>query len=241
LNGILNGIDTTLWDPSNDPHLPEPFSARKMKGKTAAREKLLDRFGLKLGSKKPIFSSISRLVPQKGLDVVARIVPQLVEGGGVFILLGSGQPSLEAAFLGLARDFPESVAVRIGFDEPLAHVIEAGSDFFLMPSRFEPCGLNQMYSQRYGTVPIVTATGGLADSVTDWQPKRKAGTGIVAASCTRPALTQAVRRAFKLHADSEALQQVRARGMACDFSWSCAAVAYETVYARALGTDIASP
>jgi starch synthase len=235
LTGILNGIDTALWDPARDPHLPEKFSAGRMTGKKASRTLVLERYGIEAGPKQPVFACISRLVPQKGLDVVARLVPELVERGGVFLLLGSGQPELEAQFRALAAAHPGQVGVHIGFDEPLAHLIEAGADFFLMPSRFEPCGLNQMYSQRYGTVPIVTRTGGLADSVEDWNEQTGEGTGIVAEACTHAALQAAVERAFKLYANARALRELRKAGMKRDFSWAAAAQAYEMVYQRALG------
>jgi starch synthase len=240
VSGILNGIDMALWDPARDPHLPAPFSAAKPAGKKASRALVLERYGIEAGPGQPVFACISRLVPQKGLDVVARVVPRLVARGGVFLLLGSGQPELEGQFRALAAAHPGQVGVRIGFDEPLAHLIEAGSDFFLMPSRFEPCGLNQMYSQRYGTVPIVTRTGGLADSVDDWNARTGAGTGIVAPACMLPALQKAVERAFKLYADAKALRAVRRAGMGRDFSWAAAARAYEAVYERALGIQPAS-
>lgn len=235
LTGILNGIDTGGWDPAADPHLEHPFSAGRMAGKKKNRAALLERFGLEAGPKAPVFACISRLVPQKGLDLVAELAPEIVSRGGCLVLLGSGQKELEDAFAALAAAHPRQVGVRIGFDEPLAHLIEAGADFFLMPSRFEPCGLNQMYSQRYGTVPVVTATGGLADSVQDWDPARDAGTGLVAPRATREDLAAQVVRAFGLMHRPAALAGLRKRGMAADFSWSAAARAYETVYQQALG------
>jgi len=240
VEGILNGIDVRLWNPERDPHLPENFSAARPGGKKKCREALLERFGLEAGVKAPVFAAVSRLVEQKGLDVVARTVPALVEQGGFFVLLGSGAPDLEKAFVRLAGDCPGRAAVRIGFDEPLAHLIEAGADFFLMPSRFEPCGLNQMYSQRYGTIPIVTRTGGLADSVEDMDLKKGTGTGLVVPSCTRAALAKGVERAFRLYQDRTALKAARRRGMERDFSWKGAARAYERVYARVLGIQPAS-
>lgn len=240
VKGILNGIDVQLWDPEQDPYLPEHFSAARPGGKKKCRAALLKRFGLEAKAKAPVFAAVSRLVEQKGLDVVAQVLPTIVKLGGFFVLLGSGKPELEQAFIRLARDWPRQVAVQIGFDEPLAHLTEAGADFFLMPSRFEPCGLNQMYSQRYGTIPIVTRTGGLADSVEDIQLKKGTGTGLVIASCTRAALSKAVERAFQLYADRTALKAARRRGMERDFSWNGAARAYEHVYASVLGIPPAS-
>lgn len=240
VEGILNGIDVAAWDPATDPHLPERFSAGRLAGKKVCREALLGEMKLNGKRKGPVFAVVSRLVPQKGLDVVAAVVPDLVRRGGSLVVLGSGAPELEQAFTALAATYPEAVAVRIGFDEGLAHRIEGGADFFLMPSRFEPCGLNQMYSQRYGTVPVVTPTGGLADSVTDWDEASGTGTGIVAKACTVDAVGEAVARAFRLYGQAKALRGVRLSGMKRDFSWSPAAAAYERVYARVNGTQPAS-
>lgn len=238
--GILNGIDVQAWNPETDPHLPEHFSVRRLAGKKTCKEKLLKDFKLASGGKGPLFAVISRLVPQKGLDGVAEVVPEMVQRGGQFILLGSGLPEWEGKFRALAETHPEQVGVRIGFDEGLAHRIEAAADFFLMPSRFEPCGLNQMYSQRYGTVPIVTRTGGLADSVADWDEATGAGTGIVVESCHPDALRAGLERAWRLYRKAGALRTVRLAGMKRDFSWFSAAAAYEEVYRSALGEPIAT-
>jgi len=241
LTGILNGIDEEVWNPGKDSRIEQTYGPGDWEAKEACRGRLLKSFGLKPSKQAgPVFACISRLVPQKGLDLVAKALPDIVSAGGTFVLLGSGQRTLEQKFLELAREHSGSVAVRIGFDEKLAHQIEAGADFFLMPSRFEPCGLNQMYSQRYGTIPIVHRTGGLADSVEDWQPRKKRGGGLVFSPCTKAALAKAVGRAFQLRADPEAWDRIRRQAMARDFSWTAAARAYEDVYRRACGMEPAS-
>ena len=241
LTGILNGIDDGAWNPGKDPWIEQVYGPGDWKAKEACRDRLLKACGLKPSKQTgPVFACISRLVPQKGLDLVAKVIPDLVSEGGTFVLLGSGQKALEERFLDLARVHSGSVAVKIGFDEKLAHQIEAGADFFLMPSRFEPCGLNQMYSQRYGTIPIVHRTGGLADSVEDWQPRKKKGGGLVFSPCTKAALAKVVGRAFQLRADPDAWDRIRRQAMARDFSWTPAARAYEDIYRRACGMEPAS-
>lgn len=238
LTGILNGIDDKIWNPQSDPWIEQTYGPGDWEGKEVCRNRLLKSFGMKPAKVTgPLFACISRLVPQKGLDLVVKVVPEIVSAGGAVVVLGSGQPDLEEKFLGLAAAHPASVGVRIGFDEKLAHAIEAGADFFLMPSRFEPCGLNQMYSQRYGTIPVVHRTGGLADSVEDWNPRKKTGAGLVFSPCTKAALSKAVGRAFQLRADPVAWDRIRSRAMERDFSWATAARAYEAVYRRACGME----
>ncbi|MDX6767707.1 MAG: glycogen synthase GlgA [Candidatus Methylacidiphilales bacterium] len=238
LNGILNGIDEAAWNPATDAFLRETYGPGDWEAKKACRARLLKAVGLDAERVTgPVFACISRLVPQKGLDLVAKVAPELAAQGGALVVLGSGLPQLEKKFLALAAEHPESLAVEIGFNEKLAHRIEAGADFFLMPSRFEPCGLNQMYSQRYGTIPIVHRTGGLADSVEDWRPRKKSGTGIVFAPCTTAALSKAIRRAFLVYGDPVAWDLIRRRAMARDFSWSAAAKSYEQIYRRVCGLE----
>jgi starch synthase len=178
--GILNGIDYDQWDPARDPYIPEPYDARNLSGKRAAKRALLDRFGLaadRSALERPLVGLISRLVDQKGFDLVAGIADELAGLDASFVLLGTGDRRYEDLWLALAARHPDRVAAKIGFDEPLAHLIEAGADLFLMPSRFEPCGLNQMYSLRYGTVPVVRAVGGLVDTVRNYNPRTGEGTG----------------------------------------------------------------
>jgi len=241
LSGILNGIDDRIWNPSTDPWIAKTYGPGEWEGKEECRTRLLKSVGLKPSKVDgPVFASISRMVPQKGLDLVVRVVPEIVAQGGACILLGSGQPELEKKFLELARSHPQAVSVKIGFDEKRAHEIEAGADFFLMPSRFEPCGLNQMYSQRYGTIPIVHDTGGLADSVEDWNGRKKTGGGLVFSPCTKAALSKAVGRAFQLWKDPVDWDRIRRQAMARDFSWARAARDYEAIYCRACGMEPAS-
>ncbi|HEY9198689.1 MAG TPA: glycogen synthase GlgA, partial [Gammaproteobacteria bacterium] len=167
LSGILNGADYALWDPAADPLLEQHFSRKSLKGKAGNKQALQMQFDLPAAPKLPLFAHIGRLVAQKGIDLLLEILPQLMERPLQLVILGSGQADLEAALRAAQRDYPDRLGIRIGYDEVLAHRIEAGADAFLMPSRFEPCGLNQIYSLRYGTLPIVRRTGGLADTVTD--------------------------------------------------------------------------
>ena len=180
LVGILNGIDYDLWDPARDPHLPVPFDASNVQGKLAAKKRLLELSGLPTDPEaldRPLVGLISRLVDQKGFDLLAAVGDELPRLDASFVMLGSGERRYEDLWLGLAARYPRLIAAKIGFDEGLAHLIEGGSDLFLMPSRFEPCGLNQMYSLRYGTVPVVRATGGLYDTVRNFDPVSGTGTG----------------------------------------------------------------
>jgi starch synthase len=224
LTGILNGIDTALWNPRDDPHLPAHYKVRSMAGKAACKRQLQIDLGLEQVADRPLFGVVSRFTEQKGLDWVAEIAPALIASGAQLAVLGSGDAALEAAFRALAQAHPGQIATVIGYDEGLAHRIEAGADFFLMPSRFEPCGLNQMYSQRYGTPPIVHATGGLADTVEDGV------TGFVFPSASAPALWLAIQRALDLYTRKAKLTAMRTAGMKRDFSWENSARAYAGVY-----------
>ncbi len=237
LSGILNGIDTTIWDPATDPHIAAHYDASALAGKQRCREALLERFGLEAEAEDPLFGVVSRFAWQKGLAVLADIVPALVRLGVRLIVLGSGDPDLAVRFQELAVRFPDNVAVYVGFEPPLSHMVEAGADAFLMPSRYEPCGLNQMYSMRYGTLPIVHAVGGLADTVVD------VGTGTPVADATgfsfdelTPAgLLLACRRAVRLYRENRrAWKAVMLEGMRREFGWAPAAQAYRDAYVRAL-------
>jgi starch synthase len=229
LQGILNGIDILEWDPARDPHLVQPYDSKRLEGKLANKRALQERLGLPQDDA-PLFGVVARLTEQKGVDLIAAIAPALVELPGRLAVLGRGEPRYEEALGELARAYPDSISVTIAFDESLAHQIEAGADLFLMPSRFEPCGMNQMYSQRYGTVPIVHATGGLADSVTDYgQP---GGTGFVFAEETAEGLMDAVRRAIDVFRNPPAWRKLQEAGMARDFSWDNSARQYLEIYRR---------
>jgi starch synthase len=233
----LNGIDVDEWNPSRDPFLPEPFEAVNLSGKRAAKREVLTRYGLPIDDaalERPLIGMISRMVGQKGLDLIADVAPGLLALNASYAVLGTGEARYETLWTGLAAQAPDRVGVRIGFDESLAHLIEGGADMFLMPSRFEPCGLNQMYSMRYGTIPIVHAVGGLADTVQDFNPRRKNATGFVFQEYSGEALLSALHRAvtvFSNKARWEALQQA---GMRLDHSWDRSAREYVKIYERAL-------
>jgi starch synthase len=229
LTGILNGIDVAEWDPATDPHLPAHYSARSLAGKARCKAALQRELGLAARPDVPLLTMVSRLAEQKGVDLLAAALPELLGRDVQLAILGSGDPGYEDALAAAARARPGRMAVEIGFDEGLAHRMEAGGDAFLMPSRFEPCGLNQMYSLRYGTVPIVRAVGGLEDTVEDYDGWNR-GTGFKFREYTPGALLLAVRRALDAHRDRRAWRGLVARGMAQDFSWDRSAQSYETLY-----------
>jgi starch synthase len=232
--GILNGIDYDQWDPQRDPYLPTPYSATKLDGKAAARQELLARYGLGTAAAgRPVIGMISRQVDQKGLDLLAELAEELPRLEATFVVLGSGERRYEDFWLALATRHPDRFGVKIGFDEPLSHLIEGGSDLFLMPSRFEPCGLNQMYSLRYGTVPLVHATGGLADTVRNFDPSTGAGTGFCFDDYSSQALLDTLRWALATYRDRGSWVRMQRAGMAEDFSWDASARQYVKVYERA--------
>ena len=236
LEGILNGIDVASWNPRTDPALAATYDADSLERKTLNTAALRSRFELAARTDLPLAGMVSRLVSQKGLDIVVDAAERIVELPMQLVIFGTGEPEIESALLALARRLPGRIAVRLGFDEELSHLVEAGADMFLMPSRFEPCGLNQMYSQRYGTPPIVRRTGGLADSVIDCTPATladKTATGFVFDEPTAQALFSAVRRARDAWEDRTLWRQIQVSGMARDFSWDTSARRYLELY-RAL-------
>jgi starch synthase len=231
LIGILNGIDTETWDPERDEFLPAPYSAGDLSNKRAAKTAVLERYRLPVDERtmrRPIVGMISRMVEQKGLDLIAAIGGEIPGLEATFIVLGTGDSRYEALWRELAAAYPDRIGAQIGFDEPLAHLIEGGADMFLMPSRFEPCGLNQMYSLRYGTVPIVRAVGGLADTVEDGI------TGFVFAEYTAEALLQALNRALGAFQDPQTWRALQLAGMKQDHSWDRSAREYVRIYERAI-------
>ncbi len=234
LTGILNGIDVEAWDPSRDPHLPAHYDARDLSGKAACKAALQRELGLSVRPDVPLVGLVGRLATQKGLDLVAAALPDLLAHDVQIALLGSGERRYEEAFARAAADRPDRMAARIGFDEGLAHRIEAGADLFLMPSRYEPCGLNQMYSLRYGTVPVVRAVGGLEDTVDDYDGWR-GGTGFKFRAYTPQALLLAVRRALDVYPDVRTWRGLMERGMAQDNSWAHSAERYEALYRQLAG------
>ena len=247
LVGILNGIDTEQWDPERDPFLPMPYNAATLAGKAAAKAAVLARFDLPvttitaISTGRPLVGMISRMVDQKGLDLIAALADDLPLLDASFVVLGTGEARYQDLWTRLAAAHPDRIGVRIGFDESLAHLIEAGADIALMPSRFEPCGLNQMYSLRYGTVPVVRAVGGLADTVTDYAPSRRTSTGFVFEPYTPAALLEALSRALALYRDRRKWGALQATGMKQDHSWDRSAREYVKIYERALRTRTARP
>jgi starch synthase len=236
LIGILNGIDYDQWDPARDRYLSVPYDASHMEGKDAAKRQVLETFGLPAAGdirRRPLVAMISRLVDQKGLDLIAEVADELPSLDATFVMLGTGEQRYEDLLRTLARRYPQRIGVRIGFDEPLAHLIEAGADLFLMPSRFEPCGLNQMYSLRYGTVPLVRAVGGLYDTVRDFDTASGQGTGFTFDEYSGSALLSTLRRALSAYQDWRLWQRIRIEGMRQDFSWAASARAYTAAYERA--------
>jgi starch synthase len=235
LLGILNGVDYTEWRADENPFLPHPFSKSDLRGKADSKLALQQELRLPPAAQIPLFGNISRLVDQKGSDLLLGALAEMLATHMQFVLLGSGSPALENAFKDLARRYPEKVAVRIGYDHPLSHRIEAGCDFFLMPSRFEPCGLNQMYSLHYGTIPIVRGTGGLDDSVIDLTEDLDQANGIKFHESSVRALAKAIRKALVLYEEPDLLRRYRENAMSADFSWEQTAREYIEVYRRTLG------
>jgi len=235
LTGILNGVDTDAWAPARDPFLAARYDAAQLERKAANARALRDELGLAARADAPLIGMVARLVEQKGADLVAAIAPALVGEGAQLAVLGQGEARFEEALRRLAAEHQGAIAVRIGFDEGLAHRIEAGADLFLMPSRFEPCGLNQLYSMRYGTPPVVRRTGGLADSVRDPdEAPLSEATGFVFDAADPAALLGAVRRALAAFRDSGNWRRLQINGMRADFSWRASARAYIAVYRNAI-------
>jgi starch synthase len=233
--GILNGVDYQEWDPRRDPHLTVHFGPSDLHGKILNKQRLLSSTGLTIDARTPLISMVSRLAEQKGIDLLVDALPTVLQErqNFGFLVLGSGDDRYAAFFTNLARRFPTRVVFRSGYDESLAHLIEAGSDMFLMPSRYEPCGLNQMYSLRYGTIPIVRKTGGLADSVQHFDPRTGEGTGIVFNDYDPPAVRWGIDTALDWFANHESWSRLMQNAMAQDFSWGRQTQQYEQIY-RAL-------
>lgn len=236
LVGVVNGIDTDVWNPATDPHLPVRYSAMDLQGKQACKSALQREMKLPV-TDVPLLAVVSRLSAQKGLDLVTEIVPELMSLDVQLVLLGTGDASAEAQWRSLHARYPNQIGVRIGFDEGLAHRIEAGADLFLMPSRYEPCGLNQLYSLRYGTVPIVRRTGGLADTVIPYTPmalKDARSTGFVFGEASPDALLYTVLLALQVYKNKSEWRALMQAGMKTDVSWARSAKAYEGAYRQTL-------
>lgn len=232
-SGILNGIDRSRWDPAADPYLPAPYTADDLAGKAAAKRALLEQAGLERSAKafaRPLIGMVSRLTDQKGFDLIAAAADRLMALDAAWVLLGSGEWRYEEMWRSLAARHPDRVATVIGYDERLEHLIQAGADALLMPSRFEPCGLNQLNSQRYGTLPIVRATGGLDDTVVDAGPAGRRSTGFKFVEYTADGLVGAVVRALAAFATPKRWHRMQANAMRQDYSWDISAREYVKVY-----------
>ena len=230
LHGILNGVDYGEWDPRHDTWIAHPFSPEDLSGKQQCKAGLQAALGLPVDPGVTVIGVVSRLAEQKGLDLLEQIAPALLQRPVQLVILGRGESRLESTFQNLAAAHPQKMSARIDFDNTVAHQIEAGSDLFLMPSRYEPCGLNQMYSLRYGTVPVVRDTGGLADSVVDVDQAPDQGTGFKFGPAAGESLLRAIDRALQLKSDAPAWQSLMQRGMRADFSWSRSAQQYRRLY-----------
>lgn len=233
LSGIINGIDTHVWNPETDPQITQNYDKNSLTKKVKNKTALQKRLGLPVDPDLPLFGLIGRLVDQKGIDLVLHCLKEMIAMPLQFALLGSGDKSIQVRLQDFARLYPEKISINIGYDEKLAHEIEAGSDMFLMPSRFEPCGLNQMYSQRYGTLPIVRKTGGLADTVVDTLPetiKNGSASGFVFKDASSGALLETIKRGLVLHANRPLWEQLQRNAMSKDFSWENSAKHYMALY-----------
>ncbi len=233
LTGILNGVDYSIWNTNENSYIPANYSAEDLAGKKICKKHLQETFALPVKPNIPILGVVSRLAWQKGMDLILEVLPEILKNNQLqFVLLGSGDSQLENKFLKMAKEFPDQVGVKIGFGQALAHAIEAGIDIFLMPSRYEPCGLNDKYSLKYGSIPVVHLTGGLADSVIDYQKNPTEGTGFSFSEFEHKVFGQTILSALKLFQSKSAWKEMMKRGMQLDFSWSKAAEKYIQVYNR---------
>jgi starch synthase len=233
LSGIINGIDADQWNPETDSNISERYDFSTINKKQLNKTALQNKHSLPVDNNIPVFALISRLVEQKGIDLVLECLPEMLALPLQFVLLGSGDKRFEQQLSHFAETYPDKMAITLGYDEGLAHLIEAGADIFLMPSRFEPCGLNQLYSQRYGTIPIVRKTGGLADTVVDTLPEtlsNNTATGFVFNEATSGTLMETIKRALIVYSQPEAWKQLQAGGMQKDYSWNKSAKEYMALY-----------
>jgi len=240
LVGILNGVDYSAWNPAKDAFLPAKYSAKDLSGKLLCKQDLLKAFGLPDIPGRPIVGIVSRFADQKGFDLIAEVAPEIMREDMALVVLGTGDKKYEELFQTLAIAYPDRVGVKIAYDNAIAHKVEAGSDIFLMPSRYEPCGLNQIYSLKYGTVPIVRATGGLDDTIELFDLEHGTGTGFKFWDYTGGALLYTIRQALHHFADERIWKRIQLNGMEKDFSWKTPAAEYVKLYeaartARGLG------
>jgi starch synthase len=240
LHGILNGLDGDMWDPGTDAAIEKPFSADRPEGRAECRPALRQELGLE-ASPGPIAGIVTRMAAQKGLDVVLAALPELLADDGQLAVLGSGDAAIEQAFAAAAARHPGRVSVTLGYREDLARRIYAGADLFLMPSRYEPCGLGQLIALRYGCIPVVRRTGGLADTVVEFDPPTRSGTGFLFDELSPDALVAAVRRARAVRRDPEVWSALVRNAMRQDFSWDASARQYVTLYRKAMRVHASHP
>jgi len=234
VSGILNGVDYEVWSPQTDTFIKAHYSPDDLSGKQACKQDLLASFGVTNPNLRlPVIGIVSRFAAQKGFDLIAQVIERLAREEMIIVALGTGDKEYEDLFRRMNQQFPQKILVRIGFDNALAHKIEAGSDMFLMPSRYEPCGLNQIYSLKYGTVPVVRATGGLDDTIEPWDPRTRRGTGFKFSDYTGDALLATIRQALAAFKDQTGWQTLMRNGTAKDFSWANSAREFVRVYEKA--------
>ncbi len=233
VTGILNGVDYNVWSPQKDTFIKAQYSPDDLSGKLSCKQDLLAAFGAPSADLRlPVIGIVSRFAAQKGFDLIAQVIDRLAREEMIIVALGTGDKEYEELFRRLNQQFPQKILVKIGFDNGLAHKIEAGSDMFLMPSRYEPCGLNQIYSLKYGTVPVVRATGGLDDTIDPWDPRTSRGTGFKFSEYTGEALLSTIRQALTAYKDQNAWHTLMRNGMAKDFSWTNSAREYVRIYEK---------
>jgi len=231
--GILNGVDYDEWNPETDKYAACHFGPKNLGEKAKCKQDLLTEFGVTAADPKlPVIGIVSRFAAQKGFDLISQVADRLAREEMIVVAVGSGDKEYEDLFRRLNKQYPQRFAVKVAYDNKLAHKIEAGADMFLMPSRYEPCGLNQIYSLHYGTVPIVRATGGLDDTIENWDPNTKRGTGFKFTEYSGEALLTALRAALLAYKDAESWQVLMRNGMAKDFSWTASAREYVKVFER---------
>ncbi len=239
LYGVLNGVDYTHWNPATDELIPARYSLKDLKGKKACKKELIKEFSLKIKTTEPLVGIISRLADQKGFDILADAMEDIMKLDIGMVVLGTGEKKYHRLFEELARLHPERLGVKITFDNAMAHRIEAGCDMFLMPSKYEPCGLNQIYSLRYGTIPVVRATGGLDDTIRDY--KGGLGNGFKFREYSKRALVEKFKEAVGVYKDKKAWEALREKAMKEDYSWERSAKRYLELYDSALGTEATAP
>ncbi|NOX37492.1 MAG: glycogen synthase GlgA [Calditrichaeota bacterium] len=234
LYGILNGVDYSVWNPETDKYIPVKYDSKTLEKKSGNKKVLCDQNGFAFSEDIPLLGMVTRLIEQKGIELVLEAMDELMKRNLYMIILGTGEEKYQKALEKFARKYKKKLAVHFKFDERLAHLIEAGADMFLMPSKFEPCGLNQMYSLRYGTVPIVRETGGLADTVKDFDPETGKGNGFTFKEFSAAAMLEAIDRALAIYPDRKTWTKIQKAGMRADFSWQVSAKKYLKLYEKAL-------